>query len=373
MDQISDVIIIGSGPAGLSAAAALKKKNVTPLVLEEKKQAGDSWRRHYDCLELNSIKQLSNLPFTKMSKSYPRYPTRDQMVEYFTGYEKTHDIAPKYGVKVKSIEKSESAWKIISDTEEYRARNVVIATGLNRTPKRITIEGMNEYNGEIIHSSEYKTGKNYSGKKVLVVGGGSSASDIAKDLVEHNAQVDLSLRGPIHVTPLELLGVPAQVTSILLAKLPLGIADRLANTALGLRYGDLNKYGISKPKVGPISQIVKQQKVPLFDRGVITLIKKNRIKVYPSISRLTENKAVFSNNRENEYDLIVLATGYTTGLEEILPKERNLIDESGKPEQTACDVGGGLYFLGFKDSPRGLLYEINQEALKIVETIGKSN
>lgn len=362
-------LIIGAGPAGLAAAAALKKQGISPLVLEAHAALAQSWRAHYDALELNSAKWFSALPFMKMPADYPRYPSRDQMIAYFMDYAQRFDIRPRLERRVERVIFEDGVWRVDAGDERFQARHVVIATGLNNIPRMPEIEGLETFAGQTLHSHDFKSGADFRSERVLVVGAGNSAVDIAMDLRAHEAAVDLVVRGPTHVTPLDLLGVPAQVTSMLLYALPLRVADALGNAVLRVVYGDLSRYGIRRPAQGPLSRIVEDARVPMFDRGIIKKIKRGEIRVRPGVSRIEGERVFFEDGESAAFDVLVLATGYTTGLPALLPEQGDVLDARGWPRQTATDTGHGLYFIGFKESPRGLLNDIKDEALRLARAI----
>lgn len=369
MDNQEQVIVIGCGPAGLAAAATLIKQGIEPLILDENTCITQSWHAHYDALKLNSIKQLSALPMRPMPKAYPRYPSRDQMLHYFADYAQAFGIKAHLGQRVTSVSFTDGAWQVRTDEQGYQARKVVIATGMNHLPQEPSIEGLADFTGRVMHSHAFKSGADYAGQRVLVVGGGNSAADIAMDLQAHEAKVDIVIRSPTHVTPLDLLGVPAQVTSWLLFMLPLALADLLAVSVLRLVYGDLSPYGIRQPAQGPISRIVDHARVPLFDRGIIKLIKAGVIKVRAGIKRIDRQTVLFEDGASADYDVIVFATGYRSALADLLPNNHALLSTNDWPEKTATDMGHGLYFIGFNETPRGLLYEIGKEAERIAAAI----
>src|SRR5436190_14559903 len=124
---------------------------------------------------------------------------------------------------------------------------------------------MEAYTGEVLHSSAYRNGDRWKGKHVLVVGAGNSGAEIALDLVEHGARVDLCVRGKLHVTLRDTLGMPTPLPTILLTKLPLRVADMIARATLRQTVGDLSKWGIEAPDVGPIRGIVERARIPVID------------------------------------------------------------------------------------------------------------
>ena len=374
----SQIIIIGAGPAGLAAAAALKKQGIASIVLEQSNELAHSWKTHYDRLKLNSVKQLSSLPYLSMSASYPRYPSRSQIVSYLENYAKHFEIKPKFSTQVLSIDRAGDEWIVNSNNGNFKAPAVIVATGFNHKPRIPEIPGISEFQGEQIHSKEFRNGATYKGKKVLVIGAGNSGAEIAMDLMEHEAIVSISIRNPIHVAPLDLFGIfPAQATSTLLNLLPLPMADFIAGMTLKIVIGDLSKWGIKRPKKGPLRTLVENNKVAMFDTGIIKAIKNGKINVVPGITSASSNGCTFADGTFNEYDAIIYATGYDYDLSGMLKKVieadkyPNLTND-GYPLKSGRDIGDGLYFIGFKESPRGMLADIKKQAIEIADSISKS-
>jgi len=104
--QPEDVLVIGAGPAGLAASACLRKEGVEHVVLEREAHIGSAWRRHYDRLHLHTSKNHSGLPMAPWTKAAPRYPSREQMVQYLEAYAAEHRIAPRLGTTVQRVKRS---------------------------------------------------------------------------------------------------------------------------------------------------------------------------------------------------------------------------------------------------------------------------
>ena len=379
----SPAIVIGAGPAGLATAACLLRAGVTPLVLEARQAVGSSWRAHYDRLHLHTVRRHSGLPGMPMPEAWPDYPSRAQVVEYLESYAARFGIEPRFGQEVKRIarlpagdaapgeaaERTPARWEVTTQDAALRAQSLVIATGYNRVPTRPAIEGLASFGGEVIHSSEYKNGAHLAGKEVLVVGCGNSGAEIAIDLHEHGARPSLVVRGPIHVMPRDLLGRPSQETGILLSRLPLGIADRLAAATLRLAVGDLSRWGIRRPDKGPIRLIVEDGRVSMLDVGTLALIKRGRVRVLPGVTSFRAGGATFADGRTYPFSAVVLATGYETGLSGLFERSDTLLGARGRPRAFGEAVLPGLYFVGFKNPPTGALREIAIEARRVAASI----
>lgn len=105
-----DAIVIGAGPGGLAAAAALRQRGLRPLVLERGEQLGTSWRNHYDRLRLHTTRRLSSLPGLAIPRAYGRWVGRDDVVRYLERYAEHHDLDIATGIEVTRVERSDSGW-----------------------------------------------------------------------------------------------------------------------------------------------------------------------------------------------------------------------------------------------------------------------
>jgi putative flavoprotein involved in K+ transport len=104
------VYVIGGGPGGLAAAAALREQGVRAVVLEKSESVGASWRRHYDRLHLHTTRRLSGLPGLAMPRSFGRWVSRDNVIRYLEKYAEFHELEIVTGVEVSRIEPSGSDW-----------------------------------------------------------------------------------------------------------------------------------------------------------------------------------------------------------------------------------------------------------------------
>jgi len=204
----TDVVVVGSGPAGLAVSACLRRAGIDFVLLEKEAVLAPSWRRHYKRLHLHTDRSHSGLPYLPMPRSYPRYPARLQVVEYLEAYAKAFSLAPRFGEEVVEARQQPGGWQVKTQAGRYRARALVLATGYNATPVRPHWPGMDDYQGVLLHSSEYTSGERFHGQDVLVVGFGNSGGEIAIDLFEQGARPSIVVRGTVNLLPRELLGIP---------------------------------------------------------------------------------------------------------------------------------------------------------------------
>jgi len=368
--QSEDILVVGAGPAGLATSACLRREGLPHRVLEREDQIASAWHRHYDRLHLHTTKTYSGLPMKPWPRDAPRYPSREQVVQYLEAYAAEHHVAPRLGVTVHSVQRKGDRFLVDTSAGAMTPRIVVMATGYNGIPRWPIVPGLDGFHGSIIHASAYKNAASYPGKRTLVVGCGNSGAEIALDLAEHGVDVAMVVRGPVHVVPRDMFGRPTQHTNILLSHLPLGLRDAIAMVTMGLVVGDLSRWGILRPAVGPNRMIEESGRIPILDLGTIAMVKQGRIRVLPAVREILPDTVRFADGALLPFDAIIFATGYTPGLDKVIKGFETISDGRGRPNrfggQTAIP---GLYFVGFKNPPTGALREIAIEAPRVARTI----
>lgn len=366
-------LIIGAGPAGLAVAGRFRQANLDFTIVEQSQHVGNAWRNHYDRLHLHTIKEWSHLPHLPFPEDYPRYVARQQLVDYLSNYAQHFDIRPKYDVEILSIKKAGEHWEAIAKSgETFLAKNIVVATGVNRVPKVPTWNGQADFKGSITHSRTYKNPEPYLGQRVLVVGIGNTGAEIALDLSEYGVETSIVARGEISLVPRDLNGRPVQVTGKQLEKLPFGLGDWLGSQIRKIYFGDLTKYGLKMSKVSPTKLLRETGKTPLIDLGTIAAIKAGKIQVVGDIDHFTRTGVVFKKEGHRDFDAVILATGYTAQIEKLVEKGANLLDDYGC---TKSPIGTGfhqgLYFVGFDNYKTGgilgTIFNDSETVLKVIQ------
>jgi len=375
-----DAVVIGAGPAGLAVSACLKRAGQPHVLIDKEAAVAASWRRHYERLHLHTAKDWSALPGMPFPRDYPTYPSRAQVVSYLERYAEAMQLEPRLGVEVTHAERSSSTAPSPSGTQRwivttknsgsYNAGALVVASGYNAVAERATWPGLVTFTGPVVHSSDFKNGRSFRGKRVLVVGSGNSGAEIAVDLWESGAETAMVFRGPVHVVPRDAFGMPAQRMTLALSRLPAKVADRLSEPLRDLTIGDLRPYGIRRPAVGPLELLETTGRVPLIDIGTIALIRQGAIKVHPNIASIDGSGIRFVDGANASFDAIVLATGYRAGLGRWLAGVDAVLDARGLPKDHGRESQiPGLYFCGFRNPTTGALREIAIEAERIAAAL----
>lgn len=366
----SDVLVVGAGPAGLAVSACLRERGIEHALLERELEVASSWRRHYTRLHLHTVKQYSALPGMPWPDATPKYPSREQVVTYLTRYAAERAIAPTLGVDVKRIDREGDRFAVRTNTEVYRPRFVVVTTGYNGVPNRPHIPGIETFGGPVVHSRDYRDPLPFKGRRTLVVGCGNSGAEIALDLAEQGVATAMVVRGPVHVVPRDLLGRPSQKTTVMLSHFPIAVRDALVGPVLRLAVGDLSRWGIHRPTRGPQRIIETDGRIPILDIGTIAMVKSGRIAVVPGLTRVHGSVVHFTDGTEREFDAMVLATGYTPGLERIVSGFETIADARNRPHRFGEETDiPGLFFVGFRNPPTGALREIAREAPRVAAAL----
>ena len=367
----AEAIVIGAGAAGLSAAAMLGEAGVPTQVLERDSVAS-SWRRRYDRLHLHTWRHFSNLPGYRLSPARGPWVARDGVVEYLEGYARHHGVDVKAGVEVRTVERADGGWRVVTAAETLEAPFVVVATGYEHTPSLPDWPGRDSFAGELIHGSEYRNASPYAGRDVLVVGSGNTGAEIVVDLDEGGAgELMISVRTPPHVFHRAANGIPSQLGSMLLHRLPSRLGDPLASAMERATVGDLTRYGMPRPERGVLSDFRARDSVPILDVGLIKLLKQGRVEVVPAVEGFDGAKVLLHGGRSVEPDAVIACTGYHKALEPLVG-HLGVLDETGAPRHCGGDQdpsAPGLHFIGYLNPLSGRLWSIRSESRRIAVSV----
>ncbi|MEO5610414.1 MAG: NAD(P)/FAD-dependent oxidoreductase, partial [Ornithinibacter sp.] len=312
------VVVIGAGPGGLAVAAALGERGLEALVLDAAPRVGSSWRGHYDRLHLHTPRRWSGLPGLQIPRRFGRWVARDDVVAYLEQYAAHHRLRLRLGSRVTRVVRGEADPRLVVELEDgtrIGAEHVVLATGYNHTPVDPRWPGQDDFSGELVFARDYRNGRPYAGRDVLVVGSGNTGMEIATDLAEHGAtRVWLSVRTAPHILPRSRLGWPAQATGILVRRLPPRLVDAVAGVLAVVQEPDLTDRGLPKPTTGLYSEVLRGR-VPVQDVGIVRAVRQGAVQPVAAVERLEGPDVVLADGARIAPDAVVVATGYSAGLE----------------------------------------------------------
>ncbi|MFC9752731.1 flavin-containing monooxygenase [Streptomyces sp. NPDC056921] len=370
------VYVVGGGPGGLAAAAALREQGVRAVVLEKSGNVGASWRRHYDRLHLHTTRSRSALPGLAMPRRFGRWVSRDDVVRYLDKYAEHHELEVVTGVEVSRIDRAPDGrdWQLTATGGRVlTGRAVVVATGFNHTPRVPDWPGLDTFTGDLAHACDYRNPAPYAGKDVLVVGIGNTGAEIAVDLVEGGAsRVRIAVRTVPHIVRRSTAGWPAQLTGILVRRLPVRLVDRAGRLMARAAVPDLSAQGLPRPDTGLYSR-VKDGAIPVQDVGLIDAVKRGRVVPVAAVESFDGDAVVLADGERITPDAVIAATGYRRALEGLVG-HLGVLDARGRPVVHGARTpkqAPGLYFTGFTNPISGMLRELALDARKIAKRVAR--
>jgi putative flavoprotein involved in K+ transport len=381
MNESRQLYVIGGGPAGLAAAAELRRRGMRPVILERGEQVGTAWRAGYDRLHLHTVRGLSGLPGIAIPRTAGRWPSRDAVIDYLERYRAGHGLEVRGGTEVTRIAAAEppdgdgTRWMIHTRAgERLPARSVVVATGHAHTPYVPDLPGRESFTGQLRHAREYRNPAPFAGLDVLVIGTGNSGAEIATDLCSGGARrVWISVRTPPQIVRRDTAGWPAHATGILVSRLPAALVDPVARLQQRLTVPDLTRHGIPRPGDGLLSRVRRTGEVPLQDVGFIEAVRSGKVTPVAAVTGFEYGKVRLADGSAIAAQAVIAATGYRRGLENMVG-HLGVLDERGMPRvHGGRPAAPGLFFLGYTVSLRGMLRDIAAEARRLAPAVARDD
>jgi hypothetical protein len=315
------VCVIGAGPSGLAAARNCIAAGLSVVVFEQHHQVGGNWVFNaatghssvYNNTHIISSKSWSQYEDFPMPADYPDYPSHRQMQAYFASYAEHFDLyrAIRFGHRVLSVvRKQRIIWEVSVQNEEGSIQlemftHLMVCNGHHWSPKYPDYPG--QFTGRYLHSHDFKgVDDHWRGKRVLIVGGGNSACDVAVEAARVADRVCLSMRSAQWFIPKFIFGVPSDVFAARSRWLPSWLRNRLLTLLLRVLQGPYARYGLQQPEVPALNMH------PTLNSDLLDYIRHGRIAPRPAITRLDGDVVVFSDGRRESFDIICVCTGFWT-------------------------------------------------------------
>ncbi|MCL4145930.1 UNVERIFIED_CONTAM: hypothetical protein GTU68_063453 [Idotea baltica] len=301
---------------GLAAAKVLKEQGVDFQGFELNSGVGGLWdidgprSTMYETAHLISSKKMTEFRDFPMREDVAEYPSHHEMKRYFKDFAAHFDLTRHYhfGAEVLSCEplgQSGDGWRVTwrDDAGEHSGEfsGVLIANGTLSTPNMPRFKG--DFDGELIHSSQYRYASQFDGQRVLIIGAGNSGCDIAVDAIHHGASCDLSMRRGYYFVPKYVFGKPADTLGGAI-KLPMALKRIVDGTILKWFVGNPQKYGFPKPDYKLYESHPVVNSLVLYHAG------HGDLAVRPDIDRFDGKTVHFKGGTKSDYDMILSATGY---------------------------------------------------------------
>jgi dimethylaniline monooxygenase (N-oxide forming) len=356
----ADVAVIGAGSSGLAVAKALREHEVAVECFERGSHVGGLWRYEndnglsgaYASLRTNASRLRMQYPSFPMPASYGDFPHHSEMAAYLGAYAEAFGLCPliRFGATVERLEPAPDGgwWLTLDDGSSRSYRAVIVATGVHWSPRLPMYPG--SFDGEVSHAHDYRFPAPFAGLRVLVVGAGPSAGEIAVEVSTVAQRTVMSVRRGAHVIPRWLGGRPFDARDVEpLNRLPWRLLNRKYRRRVAREIGPV-------PASWPLPAHRFLEEIPIVSSDLLPAVRRGDVLVRPAIERLNGDRVLFVDGSEERVDHVLYATGYRICLP-FLPS--SLVSADGRelplyrrivPPQTE-----GLFFAGFVDTPGGLL------------------
>lgn len=290
---MNDVIVIGAGQSGLAAADAARTRGLTPLILEAGTEPTGSWPSYYDSLTLFSPAAYSAMPGMPFPGDPEHYPARDEVVDYLRGYAAGLDVEIRINTPVTAVTEDGAGGFLVETAtgETLSTAGLVAATGSFGNPNLPTLPGQDTFTGRALHVADYRDPAGYAGQRVVVVGAGNSAVQVAYELAEV-AEVTLATRHSIGFVPQRIEGHDLHywLRYTGFDELPAEWLAQLVTTTLVLDTGD-------------------------YRRAIET----GRLDRRPMFTAFDGDQVVWPDETREQVDTVLFATGYRPHLDYLEP------------------------------------------------------
>ena len=319
--SVSPVIVVGGGQSGLAAARALRELRMPTVILEASDRPTGSWPCYYDSLRVFSPAGYSSMPGMPFPGAPDHYPSRDEVTDYLERYAAQLDVEIQINTRVETIQQDGRVFLVFTgDGRVLPASGIVAASGSFSNPFRPRFPGEDTFVGELSHVADYRNPAPYAGRRVVVVGAGDSAAQVANEL-SPVATTSLATRHPVRFIPQRLGGRD--------------IHYWLRETG----FDTLPAVWLSKLTDGA---------VVTDSVGFRQTLAQGRVDQRPMFSALDGGQVVWSDGQREPVDAIILATGYRPSLHYL--RELGALDEHGAPMHVAgiSSTHVGLVYVGLE-------------------------
>lgn len=317
--ELTDVIVIGGGQAGLALGYYLRRTELSWKILDDGEAPGGAWRAGWDSLRLFSPARWSSLPGRLMQGGDDDYPTRAEALEYLAWYEDHYDLHVERPVHVTGVRRDGEVLKVETTEGTRLARAVISATGTWRNPVVPDVSGRERFKGFQLHSARYRNADDLQGKRVAVVGAGNSAAQILAEVSQVAETVWCTLREPRF--------------------LPDEVDGRYLFDQATVRFR-AKQQGLPVPPAASLGDIVMVE--PVKDaraRGVL--------RPQSMFSEMTETELVWPDGTTREVDGVIWATGFMAALEHLRPLGVIGSEGSVEVEGTRSTAEPQLWLVGY--------------------------
>ena len=313
------VAVIGAGPSGITAIKNFNDQGFEVTAFERCEGVGGNWRFNdpsghssvFETTHIISSKYTSFYEDFPLPKNASDYPSHKELLKYFNDYANHFDINKfiKFGTEVLHCKyKDNHKWKIqwrslnaeAINEEEFDA--LVVCNGHHHEPRYPDYPG--DFSGEYLHSHDYKSAKPFADKRVLVIGGGNSACDVAVETARVSKKTTISWRRGYHLIPKFMFGLTTDIFSYKSRWLPSRLRIPFMRFMLELIQGKNEDIGL--PKV--TNSILATH--PTVNSELYDAIRHGKVKPKPDVEKIDGNTVHFTDQTHEDFDVIIACTGF---------------------------------------------------------------
>lgn len=299
------ILIIGAGFSGLAVAGAFARYGIAYEQVEADSDLGGNWRHGvYDSVHLITSRRATQLDEWPMPADWPDFPSQAQMLAYLRSYAARFDLrrSIEFNRQVRRVSpRAGGRWWVELDGGEGRDyAGLVVASGHHWDRRMPSYPGV--FDGELIHSRDYRCPETLRDKRVLVIGGGNSACDIAVEASRVARSAHISMRRGYWFMPKTFFGVP--LVELIPPWMPMGVQRSFLRAALAVTVGDYRKYGLQRPD----HRIF--EKHPTLNIELLQQLRHGRIRAHPDVARFDRKEVEFVDGTRERIDIVVAATGF---------------------------------------------------------------
>jgi hypothetical protein len=372
------ICVIGAGPSGIAAIKNLQEQGLTSITAFEKNnQIGGNWvydenNNHssvYETTHIISSKRWSEFEDFPMPSEYSDYPSHAQLLQYFKSYAHHFNLNQyiRFNTSVVKVTRTaEQKWNVVYEdaqgVHEALYDYLLVANGHHWDPVLPQYPG--EFSGEVLHSHHYKKASVFKDKKVLVVGGGNSACDVAVEISRVAPQTCISMRRGYHIFPKFIFGKPTDVAVAKIQWMPSWLRQKFISLVIRGLQGRYGKYKLMKPDCGPL------EIHPTINSELLYFIRHGKILPKAGISHFDGIKVYFSDGSQDDFDTVIFATGYQISFPFFDKESLDFSNSTKIPlyRKMMHPDFDNLYFIGLCQ-PQGCIWPLADYQSKIVARI----
>ncbi|WP_424962571.1 flavin-containing monooxygenase [Ekhidna sp.] len=314
------VCVIGAGPSGITALKNILDEEIETVCFDRNDRVGGNWiysekPSHSSVFETTHIisskllSQYEDYTWDDHGEEVADYPSHQQLASYFQGYARHFGLLDhiQFETTVKQVERiSEEEWKVTIENKDGQHvetfSDLIVCNGHHWNPRMPEYQGT--FDGEFLHSHDFKKAEPFRDKRVLVIGGGNSACDVAVETSRISKKTSISWRRGYRIIPKFMFGKPSDVVGSGMTWLPVKIRSLLSQLLIRIFIGPNKNYGLQEPDHN------FGQTHPVINDELLYRIRHGKVHPKVDIEKLDGHTVHFKDGSKEDVDVIIACTGF---------------------------------------------------------------